>query len=524
MAEKFFLAYDVGTTYLKTAILDENFNLVAKATKSYPLHTPKRGYVEQDPDDWWRAVIDTTREVLEESNVVVDKIKAIIFSSMMSTLVAINRDGEPLFRAMTWLDTRAAETARKYFGSGLIKFAGYNLFTVLRFLRITGGAPGFAGKDNITRILWIKDNWPDIYKDVYKFLDSRDYLVFKATGNAVTSRDVAHLWWIMDTRPNVMDWSETLLKKYGIEREKLPEIKLSIDIAGNLRGEAAKELGLREGIPVVVGAGDISTVAVGSGAVRDGEFHLYIGTSDWIAAHSRDRKLDVSHYIGSLASAIPDKYLCIAEQETAGACLDWVKDNMFKSEAEELGEKVYDLFDELVSKIPPGSEGLFFTPWLSGERAPLDDDTVRGGFHNMGLEHTREHALRAVMEGVAYNIYWILGYMEKLFKPVEWINFVGGGALRETWSQIVADVTGKIIRRMVLPREVGVRGAAMIGAVALGVYKSFEEAAERIAVEKIFKPNEDNHRFYRKMFEEFKKIYKQNKGIYRRLNRERLKL
>ena len=520
-SEGYFLAYDIGTTYLKTAILDEKFNLIGKSMKSYPLHFPQKGYAEQDPEDWWKAVVETTQDILKDTNIKVDKIKAIIFSSMMSTLLAINKDGEPLFRAMTWLDTRAAATARKYFGRGIIKIAGYSILTVLKFLRITGGAPGFAGKDNITRILWIKENWPDVYKEVYKFLDSKDYLIFKTTGKAIISRDLAHLWWLMDTRPNVMDWSDSLLEKYGIERDKLPEIRLSIDIAGELNREAANELGLKEGIPVVVGAGDITTVAVGSGAVKDGEFHLYIGTSDWIASHSKDRKLDINHYIGSLASAIPDRYLCIAEQETAGACLDWVKDNMFKEEEEELGEKVYDLFDELVSKIPPGSEGLFFTPWLSGERAPIDDDTVRGGFHNLGLEHTREHALRAVMEGVAFNIYWILGYMEKLFKPVEWINFVGGGALRETWSQIISDVLGRVIRRVEKPREVGVRGATIIGAVALGVYKSFEEAAENIKIEKVFKPDMERHQFYKNLFKEFKSIYENNKKIYQRLNKEK---
>ena len=518
MSEKFFIAYDIGTTFLKTALIDEKLNLHGKKMKGYPIHVPVKGYAEQDPEDWWNAIIETTRELLQDTNIDLDKIKGIVFSSMMSTLLAINEDGEPLFKAMTWLDTRAAPQAKKYFGRGILKIAGYNLFTVLKFLKITGGAPGFAGKDNITRILWIKENWPDIYKDVYKFLDSKDYLIYKATGKTVTSRDLAHLWWLMDTRLDKMDWSDTLLKKYDIERDKLPEIKLSVEIAGELSSEAASDLELKEGLPVIVGAGDISTVAVGSGSLGDGEFHLYVGTSDWIASHSKDRKLDINHYIGSLASAIPDKYLCIAEQETAGACLDWVKTNMFKEEEEKLGEKVYDLFDELVSKIPPGSDGLFFTPWLSGERAPIDDDTVRGGFFNLSLEHTREHALRAVMEGVAFNAYWSLGFMEKLFNPVESINFVGGGALRETWSQIMADVLGRRIRRIEMPREVGVRGAAMIAGVALKVYSSFEEAAENIRVEKEFEPNLENHRFYRNLFEEFKKMYENNKKTYKRLN------
>ncbi|MGQ4892832.1 MAG: xylulokinase [Candidatus Njordarchaeia archaeon] len=518
MSEKFIIAYDIGTTLLKTAILNEKLEVLAKETMGYPIHVPQKGYAEQDPLDWWKAIVETTHRAMEDANITKEKISGIIFSAMMSTLIPINKDGEPLTKALTWLDTRAAPQAEKLVSKGILKVSGYNLFSLWKFLRITGGAPGLAGKDNISRIIWFKEEAPDIYRDTYKFLDAKDYLIYKTTGETVTSRDLAHLWWLMDTRPKVMDWSKALLKKYKIDREKLPEIKLSIDIAGKLKRKAARELGLKEGTPVIVGAGDITTVAVGSGAVRENEFHVYIGTSDWVAAHSKERKLDIFHYIGPLNSAIPDRYLIIAEQETAGACLDWVKENMFKEEMDQMGEKVYDLFDEIVSKIPPGAEGLIFTPWLAGERAPLDDETVRGGFHNLSIEHNREHMVRAVMEGVAFNMYWVLEYMEKLLKPVNWVNFVGGGALRKQWNQILADMFGKEIRKVEMPREVGVRGATIIALVALKHFESFEQASSIIKIEKVYKPNLEVTKFYKGIFKEFKEIYNKNKDMYRRMN------
>ena len=518
MSGKLFLSYDVGTTYLKAGLIDTKLNILGIKLGNYPVYFPKKGYAEQDPFDWWKTVVKTTNQLIEEKNVDVSKIAAIVFAGQTLSTVLINKDGEPLMRSMIWMDSRAAPQAKKMLGGGLMKVRGYNLFSLIRFLRITGGGPGLAGKDVISRIVWVKENMPEIYRETHKFLDSNGFMIYKATGKTVISRFDAHLTWLMDIRPGKYNWSKTILKKYGIDKEKLPEIKLSTDIAGRLTKEAAHELNLPEGIPVIVGAGDIASVAVGSGAVKEKEYFLYIGTSDFMGAHIKKRKVDVSHYMGSICSAIPDVYLYTGEQETAGTCLDWVKNEIFKKAAEELGEKIYDLLDELASRIPPGSEGLIFTPWLSGEKTPIDDDTIRGGFHNLSLEHTREHTVRAVMEGVAFNIRWAFMCMEKHVGKAKWVNFVGGGAMRKTWGQITADVLNREIRQVENPREAGVRGAAMIATVALGIHEDFPTAAKQVRIARIFKPNLENVKLYDKLFIEFKKFYKNNKKICKNLN------
>jgi xylulokinase len=520
MPDKLLLSYDVGTTFLKTSLMDTKFKILGTEYDEYGIYFPKKGCVEQDALEWWNKVVETTSKLVQETNVDVSKIVALVFGGQAQSTVLINKDGEPLMRAMSWMDSRSCDQAKKAFGGGLLKISGYNLFSVLNFLRITGGSPGLAGKDHIPRILWLKENTPDIYRDTYKLLDTNGFLIYKMTGKPVMSKFDAHITWLMDTRPGKLNWSDAILKKYGIDKEKLPEIKSSTDIAGELTKQAADELNLKEGTSVIVGSGDVAAVAVGSAAVNEKEYFIYVGTSDFMGTHTKQRKVDISHYMGSICSAIPNMYLYTGEQETAGTCLDWVKDEVYKDSAEKLGEKIYDVLDEAAGGIPSGSEGLMFTPWLSGEKTPMDDATIRGGFHNLSLEHKREHTVRAVMEGVAFNIRWAFRCMEKKLKPTKWVNFVGGGAMRKTWSQIIADILNREIRQLENPREVGVRGAAMIATVGLGIHKDFNAAAKLVKVTNVFKPNPENAKLYDKLFLEFENLYKSHKKICKDLNQK----
>jgi xylulokinase len=513
LKEKYVLAHDTGTTSNKAVLVRLDGKIVGHASAEYPVYYPKRGCAEQKPSDWWNAVTKTTRDLLEKTDVKPSEIAAIIFTTQMSGTLPVDSNGEPLMPCMIWLDTRAKEQAEKM-SRGVIKIAGYGLLTLIRFLRITGGIYGHVGKDPICKILWVKEEQPQIYSETYKFLDCKDYLVFKSTGNFVISRDYANIWWMMDTRKGKFSWSDTILKKYGIDRAKLPEIMKATDIAGKLASEAAAEMGLLEGTPVAVGAGDVASAAIGSGAVKEGKIHAYVGTSGWLGCHLSERKKDLFHYIGSICSANPDMYLCVAEQETAGACLDWLKNTMFK----ESREDVYELFSEMAAEVKPGADGLIFTPWLFGERAPLDDPTVRGGFHNLSLEHTRGHMVRAVLEGVALNMKWALFYMEKLAEKAESINIIGGGAVSKVWCQIFADTLNRRINRVSNPKEAGAKGAAIIAMIALGYLKSFEEAEKLVKIDVVYDPNPQNVAIYEEIFKEFKNIYKNNRQMYRRLN------
>ncbi len=508
---KYILAHDVGTSGSKGTLIDMNCNIIASESAEYEIIFPEKGYAEQNPDDWWNAVIKTTNIILEKSGVKGVEIAGIVFSAQMAGTIPVNKEGTPLMNCLTWLDTRAAKQAKKIVGSGLLKISGYTLIPLIQFLRITGGAPGLAGKDAISKILWLKEEEPEIYRDAFKFLDVKDYLIYRCTGNFVTSRDCANITWMMDTRPGKFCWSQSILKRYGIDRSKLPEIMKSTDIAGKLTKKASEELGIPEGIPVVNGAGDMTSAAIGSGAVLDGETHVYVGTSSWLAAHLKSRKKDLTHYMGSICSANPEMYLCVAEQETASGCLEWIKSNIVR-------ELSYKELDEFVESVEPGAGGVVFTPWLFGERSPLDDPDVRGGFYNLSLEHDRSHLARAVYEGVAVNIKWALEYFEKLVRAganrVDKIFIIGGGAKSEVWCQIFADALARPVIRVEKPLEAGARGAAIIAMVGLGYLKDFEAVKELIHTEKTFSPNKEHVEIYEDILSEFKRIY--SKKVSRR--------
>lgn len=518
MSEKYILAHDVGTGSDKAALVDTEANILEHKTSEYEVSYPEKGWAVQHPEEcWWCAIEESTKELLDETGVESSQVVGIVFSSQMAGTVPVDEDGEPLMSCMIWLDTRASEQAEKIW-SGPLQISGYNVFNLVEFLWITGGAPGLAGKDPICKILWLKENEPELYEKAYKILDTKDYLIHKCTNNFVTSEDNANLSWLMDSRTK--EWSERICEKYDIDIEKLPEIKKSPDIAGELTAQSAEDLNLEVGTPVVVGAGDVTAAAIGSGAVTEYKTHAYIGTSSWVANHTYDRRKDIGHYVGSICSANPEMYLCTAEQENAGACLEWVKNQIFKQEVEaEKSGNLYELFDEMADEVGPGAGGLIFTPWLYGERAPLDDHSVRGGFHNLSLEHTRKHVIRSVFEGVAFNLKWALKYVEKLTRKAESINLIGGGASSGIWCQIFADVLNRKINQVKKPREAGVRGAAMIAGVGLGYIDKFEDIEDLVTINNTFEPDSENQETYGKLFEEFRNIYENNKEMYERLNK-----
>ena len=503
---KFVLTFDVGTTSVKCAVVDlENFESVSTAsTKAVVVH-PKKDWAEKEPEVLWNSIVEVARKAAEGYG---DRIAGVIFGAHMAGVLPVDKEGEPLRNIITWLDERAAGLPEDLW-KGWLKIQGYCIFKVLKFLRITGGAPSKTGKDVISKIIWMRENEPDVFNKTFKLLDVKGFLINRCTGEYVTSPDEANLSWLADTRGGEAKWSESLLKDYNLSPELFPEIKLSTEVAGRLKAEVAREMGVNDSIPVVVGAGDIPSAAIGSGAVGDAELHVYIGTSDWVAGHLSKRKTDISHYIGSLLSAIPEKYLLIAEQEVAAGSLEWFL-RLMGMEGE---------YEEVSRLVEKRRSNLMFLPWLYGERAPIDDPYVRGGLLNFSLEDDRGEILRAVMEGVAMNIKWAYSYTEKLAAKIqEAVNMVGGGALFDAWCQIVADSIDRPIRRIKNPQETGIRGAAVIAAVSLGAVKSFEEAVSKFEVDKIFKPDKENVTFYNKKFEEFKEIYKKLKDVYRRLN------
>ena len=519
LADKFILAHDLGTTGNKAALFDINLNLISQTKVDYPLFYPKLGWAEQNAEDYWNSVVKATPTLINESKVNQNDILALIFDCQMNCTVPIDMEGIPLMKCINWLDTRAAAITHK-FTKGIIKISDHGLRKLLMFIKITGGAPGINGKDPISHILWIKDNLPEIYEKTFKFLSVKDIVVYRCTKNAITSRDLGNTSWMMDSNPGKFEWSEKILNKFGINKEKLPQIKRSSEIAGELTTEASDKLGLKPGIPVFVGSGDLTSAAIGSGSIRDNEPIICLGTSDWVAAHTSERLKDLIHYTGSICSS-QDNYLCISKQETGAACLDWVINQMFSVEKEKYKEKQVDLYKLInlaVENSKVGAKSLLFTPWLFGERSPINDPNVRGGFYNLSLDHNREDLLRAVYEGVAYNIKWALIILEKLIGKTDKINFIGGGAKSNVWCQILADVLERNIVQMEDPDLAAVKGSVIISMVGLGLLKNFSDAIPFIKIKQSFTPNLENKEIYSKLFTEYMKIYKRNKKMFKHLN------
>jgi len=522
--EKFIISHDMGTSADKAILVSVYGEIVDVAKKEYPLYHPQPGYAEQNPDDWWEAVCHTTRVVLQKSGVSPEQVVGITFSTQMQALIPLSREGKPLMPAMTWLDGRSADVIREKLWTSP-RVMGYNIFRLPRFLIITGGCPGHTGKDQIGKILWLQKYHPDIFQQTHKFVDAKDFIIYQLTGELVTSVDVAVIWWLLDTRKNRNRWHPGLCRLAGISEDQLCEVKESAAVVGHLTPEAARETGLKPGTPVINGAGDLSAAALGSGAIGDGELHICIGTSGWVAGHFSKRKIDLAHYTGCIGSTYPQKYyLGMAHQETAGLCLEWLRKNVLYH-VEQLREEaqvneIYQLLDQLAAEAPPGADGLIFLPWLFGERSPLDDDYVRGGFINLSLRHKRQHIIRAVLEGIAFNTRWAMETLEKLYKPVKELNIIGGGARSDIWCQIFADITNRTINQVADPQQAGARGIALLASQTLGYIPSFEAIRDYIHIRHRFIPNPEHRKLYDTLFKEFKNLYRQNKKWFARMNQQ----
>jgi xylulokinase len=298
----------------------------------------------------------------------------------------------------------------------------------------------------------------------------------------------------------------------------------STDILGTIKKEAADTIGLPPETRVAVSSPDHQTACIGSGAVNDFAGHLYIGTSSWIQAVVPFKKTDVFHSIASFPTAIPGKYQSVNEQDMAAGCLPFLFDNILFHEnplrADRPPENPYQYIDEIAGGVAPGSHRLMFLPWLNGERTPVDDPCLRGGFLNMSKTTTQNDMIRAVLEGVAYNTRWSLGYVERFVgKKLDPLNIIGGGAESHLWCRIFADVLNREIRQVEHPRQANARGAAFIAAVGLG-YITFDDIPSLIRIRRTFTPNPANIKIYDEMFDVFIDLYRRNKKIFRRLNGE----
>jgi xylulokinase len=516
------LAIDHGTSGIKAAVVTAHGEIVDFEFAPTPIRFLDGGGAEQDPDDWWQALLSAAGRLVARRVVPAETIAALCVSSTFSTTVAVDRDGRPVCPALTWMDARGAPYVRQAM-RGFPSVMGYGVAKALRFLRRTAGAPSFSGKDDAAHVLLVKHAWPDVYARTHCFLPSKDYLNLRLTGVLASSFDAMHLFWASDVRdPHHIRYDDRLLRTLGIDRDKLPPMRPSTDVLGTLRPEVADALGLRRDVRVVTGSPDHQCALFGSGAVRDFEAHLYVGTSSWIECLVPFRKTDPLHAIATFPTAVAGKYQVIDEQDLAGGALGFLADNILFRRNALLGvpvpEHPYALLDQIAATVPPGSHRLLFTPWLNGERTPVDDPHLRGGFHNMSTTTTLEDMVRAVLEGVAFNTAWMLGYVERFVRRrLEPLRIVGGGAQSAVWCQIFADILQREIHAVRDPLQANARGAAFIAALGLG-WVRFEDIPSLVPIAQRYTPRSDVRVTYDVLYDAFRRLHAANARLLRRVN------
>jgi len=525
--ERLVLAVDLGTSGCKCALVGLDGSVRSWAFRSVPIHLVGEHGVEQDAEDWWQAFLGAAQELLADNAQLRRQVIAVCCSALHECTVPVDRQGKALSRAMLWLDMRGADAIRRRARSGWLNIQGYGPLKLARWLRLTGGAPSLSGKDQAGHIAWLRDHDASLFERTYKFLGPLDFLNLRLTGRFCSTYDSALTTWVTDNRDlSRVRYDDRLLRMLGVDRERLPELLPSTEVIGHLTPMVAGTLGLSPATRVVAGMVDTSAAAIGAGTVRDRELHLYLGTSSWIGAHIPEKRANLGAFIASIPCAQKDRYLALAMQSAACSNLTMLRDRILFHPDELMSDSsrpdVYPLLDNIADRVPAGSRGLIYLPWLQGERTPVDDRHLRAGLFNLSLEHTREDMIRAFLEGVALNTRWMLEPMLNFVGCGKGASMtvVGGGGQSQVWCQMIADVTGMVVEQPVAPIQANAVGAAFIAGIGLGEL-SFDDVPALCQRERRFEPREALRNLYDDRFGTFKELHRRLAPLYRRINQHR---
>lgn len=519
MAEPWILAVDLGTGGPKTGAITLTGELLAVSHRAVATTFSADGGAVQDPHAWWDGIRQGVAEVLHNGVVAGDAVGVGITGQWGST-VPVGVDGEVVGPCMLWSDTRGRALAARRLG-GPINVVGYSPGNLIRWLRLTGGAPSPGGADPLGHHLHLSSREPELYSRIDTLLEPLDYLGMRFTGRRAATQASMILSWLTDNRPRGTNsgYVATLVRRSGREMAKLPELVPTGSVLGGLQHAVASELGLPAGVPVVAGIPDLHTGYIGSGAVAPYAGHVTISTSAWIGCAVPFKRTDVFHQIASVPGLRAGAYLVANNHETAGVCLQWLRDSIDSStETDASNTAGYERLTALASIAPVGSGGVLFTPWLNGERSPVDDRTLRAAFLNISMTTERSHLVRAVLEGVAFNARWLLDSVERFIKrPMPVLRILGGGAISDVWCQIHADILGRRIERVAEPMYANLRGAALFASMSLGNI-DLAGAAARVRVDATFDPDPQARKVYAPMYAEYRRLYHRLHGVYARLN------
>jgi len=462
-----YLGIDIGTSGTKTLAIRESGEILAAATAEYPLSSPHPGWSEQDPIHWWQASCETVRAVLAKGGISSAEVKGIGLSGQMHGSVFLDRQHQVIRPALLWNDQRtAAECAE------IEQLAGGR--AALIQLVANPALTGFTAP----KILWLRNREPENYEKLAQVLLPKDYVRFRLTGEFATEVSDASGTLLLDVRNR--RWSRELLQLLKIDPALLPRVYESEDVSGTLSATAARELGLPVGVPVVGGGGDQAASAVGNGIVSRGVISATMGTSGVVFAHSDEVQVDPEGRVHTFCHAVRGKWHVMGVVLSAGGSLQWYRNQLGHLEtaaAAAIGVDPYSLLTAEAVRAPAGSEGLFFLPYLTGERTPHADPDARGAWIGLSLRHGRPHLVRSVLEGATYAMRDCLEIIKEMHIPVEQIRVSGGGARSEFWRQLQADIYGQPV--VTINAEEGPAfGVALLAAVGTGAYRTVEEACQ----------------------------------------------
>ncbi|HEY1464417.1 MAG TPA: xylulokinase [Terriglobales bacterium] len=493
------LGMDVGTGGTRVLVVDQNGHLIGAATEEHQnFASPQIGWAEQDPQDWWRACGIAVRKALAQAKISGDQISCVGFSGQMHGAVTLNAAGEPVRPALIWCDVRTEKQCIDL----------TNKIGAERLIQLTcnPALPNFT----ITKLLWIRENEPEKWKQVRYVLLPKDYVRFCLTGERGMDMADASGTLMLDVAHR--RWSSEVLQAAGLDASLLPPLFESPDVCGAVSVEGAAATGLKVGTPVVAGAGDQAAGAVGMGIVTPGAVSVTIGTSGVVFAATGSPALDPKGRLHTFCHAIPNRWHIMGVTQSAGLSLRWFRDNFVPP-----GDGKTDPYDMLTAeakKVPAGADGLLWTPYLMGERTPHLDPYARGALVGLTASHTRGHVVRAILEGVAFSLKDSFTIFDEMKVPVESIRLGGGGAKSPLWRQIQADVYGREVET-IAQEEGAAYGAAILAGVGAKMWPTVDDACKQIVhVREKIKSQADAAKTMVQSYAAFRRVYPATKTIF----------
>lgn len=498
---RYILAHDLGTSGDKATLFKEDGALLLSRTTAYDTHYFNGTWVEQNAEDWWKAVCTSSRDLITASGIAPEDIAAVSFSGQMMGCLCVDKQGTPLRPSIIWADSRAVTESARLEES----------ISQWDFYHIVGhrNTPSYG----LQKLMWVRDHEPDIYEQTYKVLNAKDYIVFKLTGQFYTEYSDGNSMGCFDL--NRLEWSEQILSYAGISIDKFPVLKPSTFIAGHVTAEAAALTGIAEGTPVVLGGGDGVMANIGAGSVEPGKTYCCLGTSAWVTTTTEKPIFDDDMRTVTWAHAIPGLYAPNGTMQYAGGSYSWLKKTVchFETEAAgKTGKSPYTLMDQEIAVSPIGSHGAVFLPYMLGERAPRWDLTAKGAWLGLTPECTRGDLLRSVLEGCTMNLAIILDILRTQVE-INKILVIGGGARSQSWLRIMADVFAAEILVPSLLEEANSMGTAVTGGVGVGLYKDFNAIDQFINIENSLLPDPSHTESYAPVRERFDRYYYALKGV-----------